>query len=445
MNNQTATYHIITFGCQMNKNDSERLESILGNMGMSAVAEQEAADVIIMNSCSVRQTAEDRIYGLARKFARLKENKPNLIIAITGCMPGRDKNGKLQSKLEGVDLYFPTKDMVYLPKWLSELNPSLRPMDDVVKDYLALRPTYEKQFQAYVTLQTGCNHFCTYCVVPFSRGLEVNRPARDILDEVRALAANGCLEVTLLGQIVNHWQAVDRESFSADNPYQRNDFAKLLWEIEHIPGIERLHWTAPHPLYMDDEVIDALTTLKKQVNYLHLPVQSGNTILLQRMNRRHDREFYLNVIKKIKHKKPTIALGTDIIVGFSGETPEMFADTVDLYRQCEFDISYTAQYSPRSGTVADNMFVDDVPKYEKRRRWWELQEVMEEIVLRKNQVYKGKEVSVLVERCDDGWCKGNSHEMKRVHFKGDPALVGKIVPVRVERADEWVLWGTGNQ
>lgn len=432
------TYHLITFGCQMNKNDSERIESIFRGLGMEPIADETKADVILMNSCSVRQKAEDRVYGMARNFARLKENNPNLIVCVTGCMPGRDKDGKMRAKIEGVDLFFPTKDMVNLPRWLGELNPALRPMEDMSLDYFALRPTIQKKYQAFVTLQTGCNHFCTYCVVPFARGLEKNRSLRQILDEVQALAENGCLEVTLLGQIVNHYVAPDPEHFSVANPYQKSDFAKLLWEINQIPGIERIHWTAPHPIFMTDEVIDALT-LPKQVNFLHLPVQSGSDEVLRRMNRRHTRDFYIELIKKIRAKKPTIALGTDIIVGFCGESKADFAGTVDLYKQCDFDISYTAQYSERSGTLAPKVFSDDVSREEKHRRWWELQALMEEIVLRKNAEYVGKETRVLVEECDSGWCQGNSQEMKRIRFKGEENLVGTLQTVEIYKADEWVL------
>ena len=269
----TYKYHILTFGCQMNKNDSERLSSILGRMGLTSTDVPDEADVIMMNSCSVRESAENRIFGQARNFVALKEKKPNLIIGVTGCMPGRDKDGRMERKLDGVDLYFPTKDMVELPQRLAALNPALRPMEDLEDDYLKLHPTYQKKFQAFVTIQTGCNMFCTYCVVPYARGLERNRPLKDILEEARELAAHGCLELTLLGQIVNHYVAPDPENFSPENPYTKNHFAKLLWEINQIQGIERIHWTAPHPLHMDEEAIDALT-LPKQVNYIHLPMQS---------------------------------------------------------------------------------------------------------------------------------------------------------------------------
>jgi tRNA-2-methylthio-N6-dimethylallyladenosine synthase len=356
-------------------------------------------------------------------------------------MPGRDKGNAMGEKLMGVDLYFPTKDMTQLPTRLAELNPNLRSMVDLEEDYLKLHPTFSKKFQAFVSIQTGCNMFCTYCVVPYARGLERNRSLADILQEVRELAAHGCLEVTLLGQIVNHYIAPDPEHFSAGNPYQKNHFAKLLWELNQVPGIERIHYTAPHPLYMDDEAIHALT-LPKQVNYIHLPVQSGNTDILARMNRRHNREFYLDVIRRIRAQKPDIALGTDIIVGYSGDSEAQFEDTVSLYLEADFDISYHAQYSVRTGTLGHKIFADDVPKSEKKRRWQVLQDMMEEITARKNRAFQDRDVSVLFDTYHpDGWLEGNSREMKRVRMKGEAALVGTIHTVHIFKADTWMLWG----
>jgi len=432
-------YHIITFGCQMNKNDSERLESILLNMGLSSADKPEEADVIIMNSCSVRDSAEDRIFGGARNFAKLKKNKPNLIVAVTGCMPGRDKDKKLFKKLQGVDLYFPTADMVNLPDMLCKLNPDFRKIN-LDSEYLKITPKYKNNFQAFVPIQTGCDHFCTYCAVPYARGREKNRPLQDILDEINSLAKNGCKEITLLGEIVNHYSALDPEFFSDDNKYSKNDFAKLLWEVNQIPGIERIHWTGPHPIYMDDEVIDALT-LPKQINFLHLPVQSGSTEVLRKMNRKHDREFFIDLIKKIKTKKPDISIGTDIIVGFCGESLKEFEDTVNMYKECDFDIAYPAKYSTRSGTVADRAFKDDVSIEEKKRRWFMLQDLMKEITYKKNQTFVGKTVSVLVERCKDGVCAGNSSEMRLTHFLGGSSLIGQIVDVKISKADTWLLEG----
>jgi len=439
-------YHIITFGCQMNKNDSERIESLFHGMGMESTDQEAQADVILLNSCSVRESAEARIFGFTKNYVELKKQNPNLVVCVTGCMPGRDKGNVMGSKLQGVDLYFPTKDMVNLPKWLYEINPNFRNMEDMEKDYLSLRPTLKKHAQAFVTLQTGCNHFCSYCVVPFARGLEVNRSLRDILDECHALAENGCIEITLLGQIVNHYIAPDPQFFSFKNPYKQSDFAKLLWEVNQIFGIERIHFTAPHPIFMTDEVIDAMA-LPKHVRFLHLPVQSGNNEMLRKMNRRHDRQFYQDLIKRIGERHTDMAIGTDIIVGFCGETEAMFEDTVNLYKECQFDISYTAQYSQRSGTLAVKAFKDDVEKAEKKHRWWILQKLMEEIVYKKNQKYPGQVVEVMVENATKTstgeWLTGNSEHMKRVRFQGDTSKVGTLQKVKINKADKWMLWGQG--
>ncbi len=440
MGEKQYKYHVITFGCQMNKNDSERIESIFLRLGMISSDILEEADVILLNSCSVRQAAEDRIYSMVHNFARLKEQNPSLIIAVTGCMPGRDKNDVMKKKMPLVDLFFPTKDMLHLPKWLIQLNPDLARMEDMEKHYLAVRPSVKNTTQAFVTIQTGCNHFCSYCVVPFARGLEVNRPLKEILEEVQDLALHGCLEITLLGQIVNHYIAPDRENFSLENPYKESDFAKLLWELNQIEGLKRIHYTAPHPIFMTEEVIDALT-LPKQVNFLHLPVQSGSDEVLRRMNRRHTRDFFIDLVRRIREKKPDICIGTDIIVGFCGETVEQFEETFDLYKQCDFDISYTAQYSTRTGTLAVKAFTDDLPREEKKRRWKILQDLQEETVLRKNQEYIGKRVSVLVEECANAWCSGNTLEMKRARFKGDESFIGRIVEIEIFKAEEWVLYG----
>lgn len=446
-------YHMVTFGCQMNKNDSERMAGLLSSLGFSAAEGEEDADLIITNTCSVRQSAEERIYGKQQDWAKLKENNPDLIVAVTGCMAGRDLTGEIRRKLPTVDLFFPTRDMINLPRWIAGLRPELANSTDLAEDYLKIRPLRAPSAQAYVTIQTGCNKYCTYCVVPYARGLEKNRLAADILGELRELAAQGVIEVTLLGQSVNSYVAADPGAFSADNPYttspidptrappSANHFAALLWEANNISGLERIHWTAAHPISMNDEIVDALA-LPKQVNYLHLPVQSGNDEALRRMNRKYTRAEFLAIIGKIKAKRPDIALGTDIIVGFPGETAEQFEDTVSLYRECDFDISYPAQYSQRSGTLGARLFPDDVTAEEKRRRWDVLQSLMEETALRKNQYYVDKVVNVLVEGIADGRGHGNTREMKFATFPCfDQSLVGKEVPIKINAAMAWQLQG----
>ncbi len=434
------TFSITTYGCQMNKNDSERIAGLLSSLGFSETPDESGADVIIVNTCSVRQSAEDRVYGSQEKYLEYKKTKPDMIVAVTGCMPGRDKARAFRQRLPGTDLYFPTPEMVHLPRWIAELRPELVNSDSLEADYLKIHPMRAPSAQAFLTIQTGCNKFCTYCVVPYARGLERNRPAADILREARELLAHGVIEITLLGQTVNSYRATDPETFSKDNPY-KDHYAALLWEMNQLPGLERLHWTAAHPLSMSDEVIDALA-LPKQVNYLHLPVQTGNNEVLRRMNRKYTREQFMEVINKVKARRPGIALGSDIIVGFPGETREQFNDTLSLYAEVGFDISYNAQYSPRSGTLGVKLYQDDISKEEKRDRWDDLQSLMEKLSLEKNQTFVGKQVSVLVDKCDNGYASGQSHEMKLTRFKCDDAsLIGKIVPVEVKTAKSWVLEG----
>jgi tRNA-2-methylthio-N6-dimethylallyladenosine synthase len=445
----------------MNKNDSERMETLLKGVGLSSTDQKEDADVILINTCSVRQSAENRVFSVVNAFKELKEKNPKLILGITGCMPGRDRDGVIKKKMPIVDLYFPTKDMGQLPRWIGELRPELVNSDNPVEDYLKVKPDYHKTTQAYVSIQTGCNKFCTYCVVPFARGLEKNRPLLDILEEIRDLVAHGCVEITLLGQTVNSYQAPDPETFSNENPYE-DHFAGLLWEVNQVVGVSRLHFTAPHPLHMTDEVIDAMT-LPAHVNFIHLPVQAGDDEVLRRMNRRYTAEQFMDVVRRLKAKMPNLAIGTDIIVGFCGETPEAFEKTVELYKDAQFDISYTARYSVRSGTAAWRAFKDDVTHEEKKHRWNALQKVQEEIVLEKNQRFVGEKVSVLVERWEPpkitdemlkmpekiqelmaaqpGFCYGNSREMKLVRFVGGEEFVGKVVDVKIEKAGMWLLEG----
>ena len=431
-------FHITTYGCQMNKNDSERIASLLSSLGFASTEEESIADLILVNTCSVRQSAEDRVFGSQEKYLHYKKTKPNMIVAVTGCMPGRDKKGEFRRRLPATDLYFPTPDMVHLPRWIAELRPDLVNSDSLEQDYLKIHPLRAPSVQAYVTIQTGCNKFCTYCVVPFARGMERNRPLKDILEECRELVAHGIREITLLGQTVNSYKASDPELFSRANPY-KDHFAGLLWELNQLEDLKRLHWTAAHPLSMSSEVIDALA-LPKQVNYLHLPAQSGSTDVLRKMNRKYTREQYLETIRAIKARVPRMALGTDIIVGFAGETLDQFEETLSLYREVDFDISYNAQYSPRSGTLAMKLFPDDVPAPEKRARWDRLHELMEDTSLRKNEAYVGTENEMLVERVEHGLATGTTREKKVCRFPSqDASLVGLFLPVRIKFAKAWVL------
>lgn len=429
------TYSLLTFGCQMNKNDSERIAGLLNLLGMTAVERPEEADLLLINTCSVRQSAEDRVFGFVHNWQELRKNKPNLVIAVTGCMAGRDKDGKIRKRLAGVDLFFGIDELPMLPKWLGELGVT------EVKDYLDIAPVRRNNWQAFVTIQTGCDNFCTYCVVPQARGRERNRKVKDILSEMKEAVKSGCKEVILLGQVVNHYQTPDPESFSEDNIFKNKDnFVALLWEINQIAGDFRIHWTAADPQYFNDYQIEALK-LPKQVNYLHLPVQSGDNEILKKMNRHYTREKYIDLIKKIRLARPEMAIGTDLVLGFCGETEEQFENTVDLYQKCDFDIAYQSMYSERSGTAAAKAFKDDVSKVDKKRRWQVIQNLMEATTYRKNQKYLNQTVEVLVNKCEHGVCSGNSSEMKLAQFAGASDLVGKLVKIKITQAETWVLRG----
>ncbi|MBU1613345.1 MiaB/RimO family radical SAM methylthiotransferase, partial [Patescibacteria group bacterium] len=314
-------YYILTYGCQMNKNDSERIAGLLNSLGMKAVDKPEMADLLIINTCSVRQSAEDRVFGMIKNWQELRKNRPNLLIAITGCMPGRDKNGSVRKKIAGVDLFFAIEELPLLPNWLGELG------FEGGGGYTELSPARFCQHKAFVTIQTGCDNFCTYCVVPYSRGREKNRRVAEILNETRKAVSEGAKEVVLLGQVVNHYIAPDPENFSKKNIFKaKDDFSALLWEINQLDGVERINWTAPDPQYFNDYQVEALK-LSKQMNYLHLPVQSGDNEILKKMNRHYTREQYIDLVKKIRAVRPDVAIGTDIIVGFCGETEGQFQNT----------------------------------------------------------------------------------------------------------------------
>ncbi len=436
-------YHITTYGCQMNKSDSERIAAVLEKNGFKPAKSEKQADLVVVNACSVRQSAVDRIYGKVRAFAKLKIKNAKLKIILTGCVLGEDRE-KLKNqfdyilniddwkKISNFKFQIPNKSKIQN----SKIQNTRYEMPDT--NYFHIKPRYTEKFRAYVPIMTGCNNFCSYCAVPYVRGREASRDVGDVLAEVKKLAKNGCLEIILLGQNVNAYQPADVENFSKKNLY-KHPFAALLWEINQIPSLERVHFTAPHPADMSDEVIDALT-LPKMVNYLHLPVQAGDDEVLKRMNRNYTARDFLNLVEKIRKKKPDIVLGTDIIVGFPGETKKQFENTLKLYKKVGFDIAYLAMYSPRAGTAAAK-FVDDVPRQEKKRRWNILQDLMKKITLKKNKKYVGKVVSVLVDEYKDGKCFGNSLEMKRVRFSGKKGMVGKIFEVKIKKAFEWILDG----
>jgi len=446
-------YTILTFGCQMNKSDSERLASTLENLGYTATEKMEDSDLIIFNTCSVRQKAEDRVLGMMKEMAALKRARPDLLVGITGCMTRisstrkSERKDQLIKRLAEVDLVFRIEDLPKLGSLLKEANPKLamREIDEAeLKNYFQINPRYSNKFQAFVPIMTGCDKFCTYCIVPFTRGREVSRPLEEIYNEVEQLVKNGCVEVTILGQNVNSyglsWADKKSNQFIYDN---EQPFVHLLKKLDQITGLKRLRFTSPHPQDMMPDVVAAIATGRTLMPYIHLPVQSGSDEVLRRMNRNYTAADYLKIVADIKKQMPDCALSTDIIVGFPGETDEQFMETYRLFKEVEFDMSFTARFSPRRGTAAQKLMTDDVPAKEKARRWHLLNDLLKEISVRKHKQFLGQTVEVLVEGFDaeKGVCTGRTEHFKYIEFPGTEEMVGEFVPVKVNKGLLWMLKG----
>lgn len=425
--------------------------------GFKAVKEDENADFIIFNTCSVRQKAEDRVFGMMPRMVDLKKKNKKLIVGITGCMVRKTSTKKsseqdpLVRNLRDLDLVFRIEDLAKIPELLKEVRPKLKIRGDgeifgSLENYFKINPKYVSAFQAFVPIATGCDKFCAYCIVPYARGREKSRPMDEILDECEKLVESGCKEITLLGQNVDSYglSFSDRESgkFAQLKKGQKIYFTRLLEKIDKLKkkGLRRVRWTSPHPRDLTDDLIDAVATLETQMPYIHLPIQAGSNEVLRKMNRPYTREQYVKLINKIRKKIPDCAISTDIIVGFCGETAKMFEETCELYKRVKWDMAYIARYSMRKFTAAYKIMKDDVTKKEKEKRWHKLNAILTKISLEKHKKFIGKTVNVLVERFSKGICEGRSEHFKRVQFKGNKGMVGEIVPVKVEKAFDWHLW-----
>lgn len=437
-NNYIFKFKIFAFGCQMNKNDAERATTFLQSIGGQPVDDEQSSYLMVVLACSVRQGAVDRLYGLAKKW-RLRKNPP--VLLLSGCLHEKDQ----EKFLKKYDLVLSIED---LPRWGEELLEYFPIQAYLNKlslqaDYFSVSPQASKKHSVFIPIMTGCNNFCSYCIVPYTRGRERSRPVVEVLDEARRAVRDGAKELIFLGQNVNSYNPPDSDSFSKNNPYKKSAFAKLLWEANQIEGLARMYFTASHPKDMSDEVIDALA-LDKHLNYLHLPLQSGSDSVLQRMNRKYTVDDYLTIVKKVRKVRPSIALGTDFIIGFCGESEEEFQETLDTYEKIQFDISYHSKYSQRRGTVASKTMKDDVPLDVKKERWFRIQHLMEKITEEKNKVYQDQVVAVLFDNYDEHkkLLSGQSKELKLVFASGgDFADVGQIYDVKIHRTSTWALFG----
>ncbi len=432
-------YNIETFGCQMNENDSERLSGMLSEMGYSECSERKDSDLIIFNTCCVRENAEQKVYGHLGALKKLKETNPNLIIAICGCMmQQKEVVEHIKKTYKHVDIIFGTHNLYKFPELLNTAITTKSTVIDVWDSTGSIAenmPIARKDnIKAWVTVMYGCNNFCSYCIVPYVRGRERSRSLEEIKNEVEKLANDGCKEITLLGQNVN--------SYGKDLEGDLT-FAGLLRELDKIQGIERIRFMTSHPKDLSDELIFAIRDCDKVCEHLHLPVQAGSSKVLDEMNRKYSKEQYLELIEKVKSNIPGIALSTDIIVGFPGETEEDFNETLDVVAKARFDMAYTFLYSKRTGTPAAKN-PEQVPESVKKQRFDKLLELQNTISKEINDELLGKEMEVLVEglsKSSKTTYTGRTRENKIVNFKGNPDMVGKLVKVKIEEIQTWSLLG----
>ena len=423
------TFCVTTFGCQMNARDSEKLVGILEEMGYIEAEEEESADFVIFNTCTVRENANQRVYGRLGQLSRVKKQNPYMMIGLCGCMMQEPEVvEKIKKSYRYVDLIFGTHNIYKFAELIVTRLQSQRMVIDIWKDTDQIvedLPNERKYtFKSGVNIMFGCNNFCSYCIVPYVRGRERSRNPKDIVREIERFVADGVVEVMLLGQNVNSYGK------TLDEPIT---FAQLLEEIEKIEGLKRIRFMTPHPKDLSDELIEVISKSKKICRHLHLPLQSGSTRILEKMNRRYTKEQYLNLVERIRAKIPDISLTTDIIVGFPGETEEDFLETMDVVQKVRYDSAFTFQYSKRTGTPAaamDEQVPADIVKDRFDRLLNEVQHISAEVC----SVYTDTIQEVLVDMVNDhdtALVTGRMSNNLLVHFPGDISLVGKLVSVKL--------------
>ncbi|MBU9714474.1 tRNA (N6-isopentenyl adenosine(37)-C2)-methylthiotransferase MiaB [Evansella tamaricis] len=430
---------IRTYGCQMNEHDSENMAGILLNMGFEATSDTMDADVILLNTCAIRENAENKVFGEIGNLKPIKRERPELIIGVCGCMSQEESVvNKILQKHQQVDLIFGTHNIHRLPTLLKNAIFNKEMVVEVWSkegDIIENMPRARKgQIQGWVNIMYGCDKFCTYCIVPYTRGKERSRRPEDIIEEVRHLARNGYKEITLLGQNVN--------AYGKDLEGMNYGLGDLMDEIRKI-DIPRVRFTTSHPKDFDDHLIEVLAKGGNLVEHIHLPVQSGNSDVLKLMARKYNREEYVTLAKKIKKAIPHASFTTDIIVGFPNETEEQFEDTLSLVHEMEYDSAYTYVYSPREGTPAAKM-EDNVPLEVKKERLQRLNAVVNEISARKNKEYEGRIVEVLVEgesKKNPDVLAGRTRTNRLVNFEAPKSCIGEIVYVKITDAKSWSLNG----
>ena len=430
-------YFLLTYGCQMNESDSERYAGQLESLGYRRTEDMDMADVVLLNTCCVRETAEGKILGKIGELKHVKQHNPNLIIAVTGCM-AQEWQDRLFERAPHIDLVIGTHNIHKLIELIRERQATSGHYLEADMTMPAFHDLPTKRFQkffAWVPIMNGCNKFCTYCIVPYVRGREVSRPIADIVREIEEIAKEGYKEITLLGQNVNSYGLDLKDG---------TDFSSLLQAVDRIDGIERVRYMTSHPKDMTFAMIDAIADSKKVVNHMHLPIQSGSDELLKKMNRGYTVDQYMELVEYARKRIPDLVLTTDIIVGFPGETEEMFCQTLDLLKRVQYDMAYTFIYSPRTGTPAAKMD-HQIPQEEKSRRLQRLMDVQNVYSLQLNQAMEHKEYEVIVEgptKNDENHWFGRTTGNKMIIWEHDgSAAVGDTVKVAVDKGQTWVLKG----
>ena len=432
-------FYIETWGCQMNEEDSEKLSGMLKRVGYTKTENKEDAGIILFNTCCVRENAENKVFGNLGSLKHLKKENPDLIIGICGCMMQQEGMAdKILKKFPYVNIVFGTHNAYKFPEYLNrvktegvQLKEIFNKETDIVE---GLPIDRESNVKAFVTIMYGCNNFCTYCIVPYVRGRERSRKPEDILNEVRELVAQGYKEITLLGQNVNSYGKGLEEEV---------DFAKLLRMINEIEGLERVRFMTSHPKDLTHDVIMAIKECDKLCEQIHLPVQSGSNSILKKMNRHYTKEYYLDLIKKIKEEIPGVTLTTDIIVGFPGETEEDFQETLELVKEVGYSSAFTFIYSRRNNTPAD-MMLNQVSEEDKHHRFNRLIAAVNERVIAQNKAEEGNILEVLVEgnsKNDAEKLTGRTRTGRLVNFTGENVNVGELVNVKITRAQNFSLIG----
>ena len=435
---KNKTYHIKTYGCQMNEHDTEMMCAMLEEMGYAKCDIMEEADVILLNTCAIRENAHNKVFGMLGRIKHLREERPNIIVGLCGCMAQEEVViDEIKTKLKWLDLVFGTHNIHRLPILLNDVSRKKEQEievyskeGDIIENLPYIR---DNKFKSWVNIMYGCDKFCTYCIVPYTRGKQRSRKHEDIVKEVESLIKDGVVEITLLGQNVNAYGKDLYDDYGMENLLE--DVAKT--------GIQRIKFVTSHPWDFTDKMIEIINKYDNVLPFIHLPVQSGSDRILKLMGRRYTKESYLELFSKMREQIKDVSITTDIIVGFPGETEEDFEETLSLYEQCKFDLAYTFIYSPRVGTPAAKM-KDDVSEDEKRKRLARLNEKVNKYALESNKKLLNKTVSVLIEGIsekDENILTGYTNTNKLINVVGDISNIGKIVNVKITDSKTWSLDG----